>query len=108
MAVTGKRLCILVLKDCVPEAGIPWSLEYRQAVSVLELVRDEEPSIYLGRMALAFQSPEIHAALFPRPDSQEHWKEQSVEQARRCLPTPFHRPCLPCGLTALPVWPCCW
>lgn len=36
-----KRLRILVLEDCVPEAGIPWSLEYRQAISVVELVRDE-------------------------------------------------------------------
>lgn len=25
----------------MPEAGIPWSLEHRQAISVLELVRDE-------------------------------------------------------------------
>lgn len=39
--VKQERLCILVLEDHVPEAGISWSLEYRQDIRVLKLVRDE-------------------------------------------------------------------
>lgn len=43
---------------------------------------------------------------FPRNTARS---SQMVEQAWRCLPTPFHHPFLLWGLTgARPVWPCCW
>lgn len=59
--------------------------------NLLEM-RAEEPSVCSGRMALAFQSPEIHAALCPRPDSSEHCKKQSdggagVEVPSHSLPS---------------------
>lgn len=41
MVVKQKRLCIVILEDHVPEAEISWSLEYRQDISVMKLLRDE-------------------------------------------------------------------
>lgn len=38
MVVIHDGLCLWHLKDCVPEAGLPWS---RQAMSVLELLSHE-------------------------------------------------------------------
>lgn len=61
----------LVTEDCTQGRASPGlvcrSMEERQAGQDVGLLRTEEPSVYSGSRALAFQDPETHRGLCPGP-----------------------------------------